>query len=92
MVLYNRILRCFVLLELKLGKLNHQDLGQMQMYVNYFDRYQRLDGEAKTIGIVLCSEKNEAMVRITLPDDTSERRPTAKAGGRLERANETSRY
>lgn len=72
LVLYNRILRCFVLLELKLGKLNHQDLGQMQMYVNYFDRFQRIDGEAKTIGIVLCSEKNEAMVRITLPDDNEQ--------------------
>jgi predicted nuclease of restriction endonuclease-like (RecB) superfamily len=97
LVLYNRILRCFVLIELKLGKLTHQDLGQMQMYVNYFDRYQRIDGEAKTIGIVLCSEKNEAMVRITLPDDPSERRPTAQAGGRLERANQddqihTARY
>lgn len=68
LVFYNRILRAFVLVDLKLGKLTHQDLGQMQMYVNYFDRFQRLDGEAKTIGIVLCSEKNEAMVRITLPE------------------------
>ena len=49
----------------------------MQMYVNYFDRFQRLDGEAKTIGIVLCSEKNEAMVRITLPED-NERILTAR--------------
>lgn len=69
LVFYNRILRCFVLVDLKLGKLTHQDLGQMQMYVNFFDRFQRLDAEAKTIGIVLCSEKNEAMVRITLPED-----------------------
>ncbi|MDP1822311.1 MAG: PDDEXK nuclease domain-containing protein [Archangium sp.] len=69
LVFYNRILRAFVLVDLKLGKLTHQDLGQMQMYVNFFDRFQRLDGEAKTIGIVLCSEKNEAMVvRITLPE------------------------
>jgi predicted nuclease of restriction endonuclease-like (RecB) superfamily len=68
LVFYNRILRAFVLFDLKMGKLTHQDLGQMQMYVNYFDRFQRLDGEAKTIGIVLCSEKNEAMVRITLPE------------------------
>ena len=72
LVFYNRILRCFVLVDLKLGKLTHQDLGQMQMYVNFFDRFQRLDGEAPTIGIVLCSEKNEAMVRITLPEDNEQ--------------------
>jgi predicted nuclease of restriction endonuclease-like (RecB) superfamily len=77
LVFYNRILRCFVLVDLKLGKLTHADLGQMQMYVNYFDRFQRLDGEANTIGIVLCSEKNEAMVRITLPED-NERILTAR--------------
>ena len=68
LVFYHRLLRCFVLLDLKLGKLTHQDLGQMRMYVNWFDRFQRVEGEAPTIGIVLCSEKNEAMVRITLPD------------------------
>ena len=68
-MLYNRLLRCFVLLDLKLGKLTHQDLGQMQMYVNYYDRFQRESWEAPTVGIVLCSDKNEAMVRITLPDD-----------------------
>ncbi len=69
LVFYNRLLRCFVLVDLKLGKLTHQDLGQMQMYVNFFDRFQRADGEAKTIGIVLCSDKNDAMVKITLPED-----------------------
>jgi predicted nuclease of restriction endonuclease-like (RecB) superfamily len=69
LVLYNRLLRCFVLVDLKLGKLTHQDLGQMQMYVHYFDRFQRVEHEAKTIGIVLCSAKNDAMVRITLPED-----------------------
>lgn len=69
LVFYNRLLRCFVLVDLKMGKLTHQDLGQMQMYVNYFDRFQREAHEAKTIGIVLCSDKNDAMVRITLPDD-----------------------
>ncbi len=69
LVFYNRLLRCFVLVDLKLGKLTHQDLGQMQMYVNYFDRTQREPHEARTIGIVLCSEKNDAMVRITLPED-----------------------
>lgn len=71
LVFYNRLLRCFVLVDLKLGKLTHQDLGQMQMYVNWFDGYQRdASTEAPTIGIVLCSEKNEAMVKITLPKDS----------------------
>jgi hypothetical protein len=69
LVFYNRLLRCFVLVDLKLGKLTHQDLGQMQMYVNFFDRFQRAEHEAKTIGIVLCSAKNDAMVKITLPED-----------------------
>jgi predicted nuclease of restriction endonuclease-like (RecB) superfamily len=69
LVFYNRLLRCFVLIDLKLGKLTHQDLGQMQMYVNYFDRTQRAEHEHKTIGIVLCSEQNAAMVKITLPED-----------------------
>ena len=68
LVFYNRLLQCFVLVDLKLGKLTHQDLGQMQMYVNWFDRTQRQAFEAPTIGIVLCSEKNDAMVRITLPE------------------------
>lgn len=68
LVLYNRLLRCFVLVDLKLGKLTHQDLGQMQMYVNFFDRFQRAEHEAQTIGIVLCSEKNDAMAKITLPE------------------------
>lgn len=69
LVFYNRLLRCFVLIDLKLGKLVHQDLGQMQMYVNFFDRYQREEHEAPTVGIVLCSDKNDAMVKITLPED-----------------------
>ncbi len=72
LVFYNRLLRAFVLFDLKLGKLTHQDLGQMQMYVNYFDRHQRVEHEARTIGIVLCSEKNEAMVNITLPEDNEQ--------------------
>jgi len=72
LVFYNRLLRCFVLVDLKLGKLTHQDLGQMQMYVNFFDRFQRVDHEAKTIGIVLCSDKNDAMVKITLPEDNEQ--------------------
>lgn len=72
LVFYNRLLRCFVLVDLKLGKLTHQDLGQMQMYVNYFDRFQRAPHEAATIGIVLCSDKNDAMVKITLPEDNEQ--------------------
>ena len=72
LVFYNRLLRCFVLCDLKLGKLMHQDLGQMQMYVNYFDRYQRESYEAPTIGIILCSDKNDAMVKITLPRDSEQ--------------------
>jgi predicted nuclease of restriction endonuclease-like (RecB) superfamily len=72
LVFYNRLLRCFVLVDLKLGKLSHQDLGQMQMYVNFFDRFQRAEHEANTIGIVLCSEKNDAMAKITLPEDNKQ--------------------
>ena len=72
LVFYNRLLRCFVLIDLKLGKLVHQDLGQMQMYVNYFDRYQREEHEAATVGVVLCSDKNDAMVKITLPEDNAQ--------------------
>jgi predicted nuclease of restriction endonuclease-like (RecB) superfamily len=67
LVFYNRLLRCYVLVDLKLGKLTHQDLGQMQMYVNYFDRHVRTKGENATVGIVLCTKKNQALVTITLP-------------------------
>ena len=67
LVFYNRLLRCYVLIDLKIGKLTHQDLGQMQMYVNYFDREEKMPDEAPTVGIVLCKQKNKAMVRITLP-------------------------
>lgn len=72
LVFYNRLLRCFVLIDLKLGKLVHQDLGQMQMYVNYFDRYQREEHEAPTVGVVLCSDKNDAMVKISLPEHNAQ--------------------
>jgi predicted nuclease of restriction endonuclease-like (RecB) superfamily len=71
LVFYNRLLRCFVLVDLKLGKLTHQDLGQMMMYVNWFDRFQRAEHEQPTVGIVLCSDKNDAVVRITLPEGNS---------------------
>jgi len=67
LVCYNRLLKCFVLIDLKLGKLTHQDLGQMQMYVNYFDQFERDASDKPTAGIVLCSDKNDAMVKITLP-------------------------
>jgi predicted nuclease of restriction endonuclease-like (RecB) superfamily len=71
LVLYNRLLKCYVLIDLKIGKLTHQDLGQMQMYVNYFDRFVRSDSENSTIGIVLCKKKNTALVEITLPKDAN---------------------
>jgi len=68
LVFYNRILKSFVLIDLKIGELKHQDIGQMQMYVNYYDREKRLDGENKTIGIILCKDKNESVVKYTLPE------------------------
>ncbi|TGX83209.1 DUF1016 domain-containing protein [Palleniella muris] len=69
LVLYNRILRCFVVIEIKTGKLTHQDIGQLQMYVNYFDRKEKLPEENPTIGILLCSAKNDTAVKMTLPED-----------------------
>lgn len=69
LVLYNRLLQCFVLIDLKIGKLKHQDLGQIQMYVNYYDRYVKAEHENKTIGIILCKDKNDSLVEITLPED-----------------------
>ncbi len=69
LVFYNRLLQCFVLIELKTGKLTHQDLGQLQMYVNYYDRYEKQDFENNTIGILLCADKNDAVVKITLPEN-----------------------
>ncbi len=71
LVFYNRLLRCYVLIDLKIGKLNHGDLGQMQMYVNYFDRFVKLDHENPTVGIILCKQKNNALVEITLPDNAN---------------------
>lgn len=71
LVLYNRLLQCYVLVDLKMDDLTHQDLGQMQMYVNYYDRYVRQDFEKPTIGILLCERKNEALVELTLPKDAN---------------------
>lgn len=72
LVFYNRILRCSVLIDLKIGELKHQDIGQMQMYVNYFDRERRIEGENRTIGIILCQDKSEALVQYTLPEDNDQ--------------------
>ncbi len=72
LVFYNRLLQCFVLIDLKIGEINHQDLGQMQMYVNYYDRFVKLETENKTIGIVLCKDKNDTVVEITLPENNEQ--------------------
>ena len=71
LVFYNRLLRCYVLIDLKIGKLTHQDLGQMQMYVNYFDRHVKLPDENPSIGILLCKQKHDALVELTLPEDAN---------------------
>ena len=71
LVFYNRLLRCFVVVELKTEKLTHQDLGQLQMYVNYYDRCEKQDDENPTIGILLCTDKNDTVVRMALPENNS---------------------
>jgi predicted nuclease of restriction endonuclease-like (RecB) superfamily len=71
MVFYNRLLRCYVLIDLKIGEIKHQDLGQMQMYVNYFDRYVKNDDEFPSIGILLCHTKSDDVVELTLPKDSN---------------------
>ncbi|MDE6337270.1 MAG: PDDEXK nuclease domain-containing protein [Muribaculaceae bacterium] len=68
LVFYNRLMRCFAIVELKLGKVNHTDLGQLQMYVNYYDRYVKLPDENPTIGNLLCAEKNDTLVKLSLPE------------------------
>ena len=72
LVFYNRILRSFVVIDLKIGEIQHQDIGQMQMYVNYYDREIKLEDENKTIGIVLCQNKSESVVEYTLPEDNKQ--------------------
>jgi len=69
LVFFNRLLQCFVLIEIKTTKLTHQDIGQLQMYVNYYDRYEKQAFENPTIGILLCTDKNDAMVKISLPQN-----------------------
>lgn len=69
LVFYNRLLQCFVVIEIKTNKLKHEDIGQLQMYVNYYDRYEKQAFENPTIGILLCADKNDAVVKITLPED-----------------------
>ena len=69
LVFYNYILKCFVLVDLKMGKLTHQDLGQMQMYVNYYTREMMNEGDTQPIGIVLCADKGDSIVKYTLPED-----------------------
>jgi len=71
LVFYNRLLQCYVLIDLKIDKLTHQDLGQMQMYVNYYDRHVRQEWEKPTIGILLCKEKKDALIKLTLPEDAN---------------------
>jgi len=71
LVFYNRLLQCYVIIDLKVGKLKHQDLGQMQMYVNYFDRYVKRDFEKPTIGILICEDKKDKIVELTLPENSN---------------------
>ena len=71
LVFYNRLLQCFVLFDLKMGDLTHQDLGQMQMYVNYYDRYEKTMEENPTVGVLLCQEKSNALVELTLPENAN---------------------
>ena len=72
LVFYNRLLKCFVLIDLKIGEVIHQDLGQMQMYVNYYDRYVKFPDENDTIGIIICKDKNDTLVKLTLPKDNNQ--------------------
>jgi len=71
LVFYNRLLRCFVVIEIKTHKITHEDLGQLQMYVNYFDRQEKLPDENPTVGILLCASKNDTLVKFSLPEDNT---------------------
>jgi hypothetical protein len=71
LVFYNRLLRSYVIIDLKIGDLKHQDLGQMQMYVNYFDRHVKMEEEKPTVGILLCLTKSDELVELTLPENSN---------------------
>lgn len=71
LVFYNRLLQCFVLFEIKTHKLTHEDLGQLQMYVNYYDRVEKVAHEKPTIGVLLCADKNDAVVKYSLPENNN---------------------
>ena len=71
LVFYNRLLRCFVVIELKTHKITHEDIGQLQMYVNYYDRNEKAPDENPTIGILLCADKNDTLVKYTLPENNN---------------------
>jgi predicted nuclease of restriction endonuclease-like (RecB) superfamily len=72
LVFYNRLLKSFVVIDLKIGELKHQDIGQMMMYVNYFDRYEKTDDENPTVGIILCKDKSKTLVELTLPKENNQ--------------------
>lgn len=72
LVFYNRLLKCFVLIDLKIGELTHENIGQMMMYVNYFDRIEKLTDENPTVGIILCKDKSQALVEMTLPKNQTQ--------------------
>jgi hypothetical protein len=72
LVFYNRLLKCFVIIDLKIGEIQHEHIGQMQMYVNYYDRNVKLDDENKTIGIILCQKKSDLLVEMTLPENNNQ--------------------
>lgn len=72
LVFYNRLLKCFVIIDLKIGEIQHEHIGQMQMYVNYYDRNVKLDDEDKTIGIILCQKKSDLVVEMTLPENNNQ--------------------
>ena len=73
LVFYHTILKCYILIDLKVGKLSHQDLGQLQLYVNYFDRERRNEGDQPTLGLILCTDKNDAVVKYTLGQELQKR-------------------
>jgi hypothetical protein len=72
LIFYNYILKCFVIIDLKIGKLTHQDIGQMQMYVNYYTREMMNEGDSLPIGIILCADKSDSVVKYTLPEDNNQ--------------------